>query len=153
MQNGMLFNNGQPFTGIIYSLQPNQTDTAEIVSFNQGHEDGLWKKFYLENTLAEQRYFSNGKKVGDYVAYWPNRKIKLLYHFKDGEYEGNCREWSPSGSLMASMNYKKGYEDGHQLQYYDDGKVKANYMIINGRRYGLLGTKNCVNVTDSVFKK
>jgi len=54
---------------------------------------------------------------------------------------------------MEVMNYKNGYEDGRQEQYYDNGKVKANYIMMSGRRYGLLGTKNCVNVTDSVFKK
>jgi antitoxin component YwqK of YwqJK toxin-antitoxin module len=51
------------------------------------------------------------------------------------------------------MHYKKGYEEGLQQFYYDNGKVKANYFMKAGRRYGLLGTKNCVNVSDSIFKK
>lgn len=53
---------------------------------------------------------------------------------------------------MKEMNYKKGFEEGSQKMFYDNGKVKVNYIMINGRRYGLLGTKNCVNVSDSVFK-
>ena len=28
---------------------------------------------------------------------------------------------------------------------------KSNYFIKNDRRYGLLGTKNCENVSDSIF--
>jgi antitoxin component YwqK of YwqJK toxin-antitoxin module len=51
------------------------------------------------------------------------------------------------------MTYRKGYEDGLQQQFYESGKVKANYMMLDGRRYGMLGTKNCVNVSDSIFKK
>ena len=49
------------------------------------------------------------------------------------------------------MNYVKGHEEGSQKMYYDNGKIRSNYTIIAGRRYGLLGTKNCVNVADSVF--
>jgi antitoxin component YwqK of YwqJK toxin-antitoxin module len=51
------------------------------------------------------------------------------------------------------MNYKKGHEDGQQQWWYDNGKIKANYIIKNGRRYGLRGTKKCINVSDSIFKK
>jgi len=153
LQAGILMDDKGPFTGIIYSLQPNQRDTSEIVCFKQGKEEGLWKKFYPGGKLAEQRYFSNGKKVGEYDAWWPNSAKKLIYHFKDGEYDGLNRAWSDKGILMEVMNYKNGYEDGRQEQYYDNGKVKANYIMMSGRRYGLLGTKNCVNVTDSVFKK
>ena len=35
--------------------------------------------------------------------------------------------------------------------FYNNGKVRSNYLVINGKRYGLLGTKNCVNVKDSIF--
>jgi hypothetical protein len=38
-----------------------------------------------------------------------------------------------------------------QTWWYDNGKVKSNYRIIEGRRFGLLGTKNCINVSDSIF--
>lgn len=153
IQNGVLMQNGKPFTGIIYALQPNQKDTAEIVCFNQGREHGTWKRFYTGGKLGEVRHFENGKKTGRLQAWWADGKKKIDYYFKDGEYEGECREWQADGRLVAVMNYEKGYEAGQQLQYYADGKVKANYIMTNGRRYGLLGTKNCVNVSDSIFKK
>jgi antitoxin component YwqK of YwqJK toxin-antitoxin module len=153
IQNGVLLQNGKPFTGIIYALQQNQKDTAEIVCFNQGREHGTWKRFYPGGRLGEVRHFENGKKEGRLQSWWPDGTKKIDYNFKDGEYEGECREWQADGKLGAVMNYEKGYEVGHQLQYYADGKVKANYIMTNGRRYGLLGTKNCVNVSDSVFKK
>jgi antitoxin component YwqK of YwqJK toxin-antitoxin module len=51
------------------------------------------------------------------------------------------------------LNYQKGHEEGEQKWWYDNGKIKANYIIKDGRRYGLLGTKNCINVSDSIFKK
>jgi len=140
-----------PFTGMIYVLADNKKDTTEIVGFNQGREHGLWKKFYPGGKLAEQRFFNNGKKEGIYKAWWPNGVVKLIYRFKNGEYEGNCRAWAANGLLVEDMNYKSGYEAGRQVQYYTDGRIKANYIMTDGRRYGLLGTKNCTNVADSVF--
>ena len=74
-----------------------------------------------------------------------------VYVFVNDEYEGTCREWSSDGLLVKEMNYLKGHEEGSQRWWYDNGKIKANYIIKQGRRYGLLGTKNCMNVSDSIF--
>lgn len=152
-EDGIVVQNHQPFTGIIYTLQKNGKDTAGIVCFNKGREHGEWQSFYEGGRLREKRFFADGKKTGDYIAWWPNGRRRLVYHFEEGEYEGTCREWTEAGVLIKEMNYKAGYEAGSQQQFYDDGKLKANYVIIEGRRWGLLGTKNCVNVTDSIFKK
>jgi antitoxin component YwqK of YwqJK toxin-antitoxin module len=145
--------NGQPFSGIVYKLNKNGKDTVAVASFVNGLEDGAWRSYYGNGQSKEKRYFSKGKKTGVLEGWWPNGKKRLLYYFKDGEYEGNCRDWNDKGLLVSNMNYKKGYEAGLQQQFYESGKIKANYMMLDGRRYGLLGTKNCVNVSDSIFKK
>ena len=149
---GVYKSEGKPFSGIVYSLSDNK-DTVAVASFVNGLEDGAWRSYYSNGQLKEKRYFTKGKKTGLLEGWWPNGKQRLLYHFDNGEYEGNCRDWNEKGLLMNNMNYKEGYEVGLQQQFYETGKVKANYMMIDGRRYGLLGTKNCVNVSDSVFKK
>ena len=80
-----------------------------------------------------------------------NGNIKFEFHFKDDEYEGICRTWNNKGILTQESNYVAGHEEGAQKAWYDNGKVRSNYVIKAGRRYGLLGTKNCKNVSDSVF--
>jgi hypothetical protein len=142
--------NSRPFTGSLFVLYPNG-DTMFIQSYRNGKEHGWWKQFYPQHKLKEQRYFENGKKQGKYIAYWENGAQKLDYNFDNGEYEGACSEWLSNGILIKQMNYKAGYEEGLQRAWYDNGKIKSNYSVINGRRFGLLGTKNCVNVSDSVF--
>lgn len=144
---------GKIFSGIVYRLNENGKDTVAVASFVNGLHDGEWRSYYSNGQLKEKRSFSKGKKVGVYEGWWPNGQKRLLYHFSNDEYNGNCKDWSDKGSLVSNMNYKMGYEDGLQQQFYETGKVKANYMMIDGRRYGLLGTKNCVNVSDSIFKK
>ncbi|MBE9462396.1 toxin-antitoxin system YwqK family antitoxin [Dyadobacter subterraneus] len=149
--NGRIFFNKEPFTGSIYTLFPSG-DTAEISEFSNGKEDGICIKFYSDGRIREKRQFDHGQKTGLYQAWWENSKEKLLYRFENDEYEGICQEWNREGKLIKEMNYRRGHEEGQQKLFYDNGKVRANYIVMNGRRYGLLGTKNCVNVSDSVFK-
>jgi antitoxin component YwqK of YwqJK toxin-antitoxin module len=150
--NGILNQGKRLFTGTIYTLFPGRKDTAEIAGFLNGRENGIRKRYYPNGHLKEIREFENGNKVGTYQAWWENGRNKLEYHFEKGDYEGTCREWNEEGSLVQEMNYRNGFEEGAQKMFYDNGKVRSNYVIINGRRYGLLGTKNCVNVSDSIFK-
>ncbi len=152
-ENGIYTNDHQPFTGTVFSLSPTKKDTLSIGSFVEGKEDGEWRKYFTNGQLMEKRFYSTGKKVGTYTAWWPNGKQRLLYHFAAGEYEGACQDWAEDGTLISEMSYHEGHEEGPQKQWYENGKIKANYIIKDGRRYGLLGTKNCVNVSDSVFKK
>jgi antitoxin component YwqK of YwqJK toxin-antitoxin module len=150
-QNGLMLYNEIAFSGTVYQLYYGTTDTAFVNSYNNGKEHGEWKKFYPNHQLHEQRFFVLGKKEGQMIAYWENGKRKLFYNFKDNEYEGTCYEWMPTGILAKEVNYKKGYEEGSQKHFFENGKIKSNYIINNGRRYGLLGTKNCINVKDSIF--
>ena len=152
MDNGLVLYEQKPFTGRIFTLFPGTTDTAELLSYLDGREHGQWKKFYPSTKTKEVRYFKNGQKTGIYNAWWENGKKQLEYAFVADEYEGVCKEWNEEGQLSRIMNYRKGQEEGIQKWWYDGGKIKANYIIKNGRRYGLLGTKNCINVSNPIFK-
>lgn len=151
-QNGVFLLNNQPYTGYVYTVYPKTKDTLEVIGYLNGKEHGVWRKYYEDGKLKQQRVFKNGLKEDKYIAYWQNGKKQLEYNFKAGEYNGNCAEWNQEGTLTKKMNYAMGYEDGAQQMFYDNGKVRSNYVIKDGRRFGLLGTKNCINVSDSVFK-
>lgn len=147
---GVFYVNDTVFSGRIYGLFPGTADTSFVKSYLMGKEHGEWKQYFPAGQLREVRYFKQGKKEGEYQAWWPNGEQRLLYHFADGEYEGNCQEWNVEGVLIKDMNYRQGYEEGSQKLWYNNGKIKSNYVMKGGRRYGLLGTKNCTNVTDSI---
>jgi antitoxin component YwqK of YwqJK toxin-antitoxin module len=152
-ENGTIHLNGQPFSGTLFTLGQNVSDTLLLANYWQGLEHGTWYAYYPESDqLYYKRSFDKGEKIGLYEAYWPNGTKQLSYNFENGVYEGTCREWNDVGFMVKELNYKNGHEDGRQQWWYDNGKIKANYTIVNGRRFGLLGTKNCVNVSDSVFQ-
>lgn len=151
--NGVVYKDNQPFTGILYNYYVDTKDTSDVTPYLSGREHGERRKYYPNKQLWEKRYFQQGNKVGEMRTYWPDGNPQMQYFFENGEYNGTCKEWTKTGMLSRLMHYKKGYEDGEQKWWYDNGKIRANYVIIEGRRYGLLGTKNCINVSDSIFKK
>ena len=151
MQNGLMYESGSLYSGAIYTLYAGTKDTAEVTGFISGKEHGTWKKFFPNGKLKAIREYGNGKKIGEYIAWWDNGNRMVDYLFANDEYNGTCKEWNRDGIMIKEMNYKKGYEDGMQRSWFDNGKIRANYKMIEGRRYGLLGTKNCVNASDSIF--
>ncbi len=151
--NGIVYYKNNLFSGTVYTLYNNSKDTAEIRNYLLGKEDGVWKNFYPNHSLKEIREFKNGKKVGKMKAYWDNKNVMIKCFFEDDEYDGLYKEWNRNGTVIRNMNYVKGHEEGSQQMFYDNGKVRSNYIIKEGKRFGLLGTKNCINVSDSIFKK
>lgn len=109
------------------------------------------KKYYSNNKLMEIREFRNNMKNGKQIAYWDNGNKRFEYIAKNDVSEGELKEWDFNGKLFHLAHYKNGQEEGVQKLWYENGKIRANYIILKGRRYGLLGTKNCKNVSDSIF--
>ena len=147
--NTLLYNNLE-FNGTIYELYKNG-DTLAIKQMIKGLQDGISKKWYPNNQLMEIREYQNGQKNGKQIAYFQNGIKKFEFIAKNDIYEGELKEWNIGGDLIHLSTYKNGQEDGTQKMWYDNGKVRANYVIKNGKRYGLFGTKNCANVSDSIF--
>lgn len=151
MADGLTYVQDTLFSGKLYLLNSPTHDTLQINNYWQGLPDGEWKEFYLNQVLQSVRYFEKGKKTGQYLEWWGNGKPKLAYHFEQDVYQGSCKDWAENGQLWRELHYDQGQEEGRQKVWYENGKLKSNYVISKGRRYGLLGTKNCKNVSDSIF--
>lgn len=148
---GRMTLNNEVFSGALFQIYPNTKDTASVEHYEKGLEDGIWRKYYPSGQLYEIRAYDHGKKTGTYEAWWENGKRMRVFEFDKDEYQGVCREWNIEGQLIREMHYEKGHEQGAQKMFYDNGKIRSNYLVLDGRRYGLLGTKNCRNISEKVF--
>ncbi|MDN3667071.1 toxin-antitoxin system YwqK family antitoxin [Algibacter miyuki] len=149
--NGVCYMNDSKYSGYLYQLEQKTADTILVESYYEGLQEGVSKKWYTGNRLKEIRYYSEGMKNGQQVAFWENGNKRFEYTAQNDGYEGELKEWNETGFLLHLANYKNGQEEGTQKMWYDNGKIRANYVIVEGKRFGLLGTKNCVNVSDSIF--
>lgn len=151
VKNDTVFLKEKKYDGFLYQLSPDEKDTLSIQGFKNGLLSGVSKKWFPNGQLMEERHFLNGKKHGQQIAYWQNGNKRFEFMAKNEAYEGELKEWSSSGHLYHVGNYVNGQEEGTQKMWYENGKLRANYVIVQGKRYGLLGTKNCKNVSDSIF--
>lgn len=149
--NDVLLLNGKKYAGYLYAQNPISKDTILLQGYYNGLLEGTCKKWFLNNQLMECRLYHKGKKNGKQIAYWDNGNKRFEFVAVDDAYEGELKEWAYNGHLLHLANYINGQESGVQKLWYDNGKIRANYVIIKGKRYGLLGTKNCKNVSDSIF--
>lgn len=147
---GITYVNDSLANAKFYTLYPSG-DTAFTRTFINGKEDGQSLYYYEHKQQKEIRNFINGLQTGEAKGWWPNGQPKFIYHFVNDIYEGSVEEWNEKGLPYKKMNYKNGQEEGEQKLWYDNGILRSNYVIKKGRRYGLLGTKNCINVSDSIF--
>ena len=148
--NDVVFLNKHKFSGFLFELDSNR-DTISSEGFINGQLSGICRKWYSNKNLLEERMYAGGKKNGKQLAYWENGNKRFEFMAKNDAYEGELSEWTFDGKLTHLAHYKEGQEEGSQKLFYDNGKIRANYVIIKGKRYGLLGTKNCKNVSDSIF--
>ena len=103
------------------------------------------KKYFPSGKIMEIRQFSNGVKNGLQTGFWENGNKRFEYVAVNDACEGELREWAENGQLFHLATYKNGREEGVQKMWHADGRIRSNFVLINGRRYGLLGTKNCIN--------
>ena len=141
-----------PFSGLVYKLYPSSNDTLWSCQYKNGMKDGVWKKYFQNGKIKETRLFKQNKKEGDYLGFYKDGSKNFVFQFKNGEYNGTNRVWAKGGAIIEEASFKAGYEAGVQKRWYLNGKIKSNYIIKDNRRYGLLGTKNCVTVSDSLKK-
>ena len=147
---GESFYNQKKFNGILFQTLF-ENDTKLLGKYVNGKKHGVWKKFYENGNLKEIRSYNNGIKYGKHTGYYNNGRKQFEYNLKNDEYHGLKRAWNKEGIMIQKMNFLRGYENGFQKVWYDNGTIKSNYYVKNGRRFGLLGTKNCTNVKDSIF--
>lgn len=140
--NGVMLYKEKPYSGILFSKI--DTVTTYNAIYLEGKKHGKEQKFFYKGDLAELRYYTNGKKSGTHRTWWNKEQIKLEYHFDTaGNQIGTQREWYSNGQLFKEFNYHNGKEDGTQKSWDITGKINANYIVIDGERFGFIGSKNC----------
>lgn len=146
---GILYYQDKAFSGTIVELYPNG-DTSATTEYMNGHEHGYVKTWYPNRQLREERHYQNGRKHGIHKGWWENGQAKFYYELRNDLLQGNVKEWTENGQLYRDFNYVNGQESGRQRLWFDDGKLRANYEVREGRRYGLMDTKNCES-TDAII--
>ncbi|AUP81695.1 hypothetical protein C1H87_19575 [Flavivirga eckloniae] len=147
LNNGILLYKGLPFTGNVQTYYVGRNLKSDI-EYVDGKKEGYEKHWFENGSKSIERYYTKGLKSGVHKAWWNNTILKFEYHFNEkGYYHGIVKEWYKTRRLFKSFNYVNGKEVGRQRLWKADGTIKANYEVVNGERFGLIGLKKCYTVT------
>lgn len=135
---------GKPYDGFLVRYHTNG-QLADKKGYWQGQLEGLAQQWYAHGQVAERRYYSKGQKAGIHRGWWENGQRRFVYQFAKDIPVGTHQEWYDTGQSMTLFSYNaKGQPEGPQRMWYATGQVKANYVVKNGRNYGLTGAKGCM---------
>ena len=95
--------------------------------------------------VAYERHYVGDREESAAIGRWEDESIRFVYEYRNGEMDGVARDWYRGGQLYRETNYVRGHEVGQQRMWWPDGTLRANYVVRDGRRYGLLGAKGCVS--------
>ncbi len=154
LKNGVLYHFDKKFTGkLVYFYKDGHLKSEK--EYKKGRLNGKVVKWHVDQSLAEERWYTKGIKTGTHKSWWINGKPKFEYHFNNkGLYQGNVTEWFKNGQIYKSFHFEQGKESGKQQLFEMDGKIRANYVTINGERFGLIGLKKCYTIKageDEIF--
>jgi antitoxin component YwqK of YwqJK toxin-antitoxin module len=140
---GVLTVHDMPFTGVLVSHDA-ADHVREAVPYRNGLRDGTARAWYVDGRPAYRRHYRHGREAGHHVGWWENGQRRFDYHFDGGVLQGEAREWLEDGTPYRDFHYVDGHESGSQRLWNPDGTLRANYVVKDGRRYGLMGSKGCV---------
>ena len=147
LKNGVLEYNNTPFKGMLTAYDE-VNRTFNETNYIEGRKDGEERKVYKNKVVAELRFYKNGRKVGIHRGWYEDGSLKFEYYYNNqGVYDGSFKEWYKNGHLLKSFNYVRGKENGSQKMWLSNGNIRANYVVKEGERYGLIGLKKCYTVT------
>lgn len=145
--NGILYYKGSLlFTGIIKQYWPNGKENS-VTHYMNGKEQGIKETFYPNGLCESKRWYTKGEKDSLNRGWWLNGNIKYEYHFNKGEYEGYFTEWYENGNIMQRILYVKG-EELSGMGWRQSGKLYMNYILKNGRRFGLVNANLCYSLVN-----
>lgn len=146
-QGALVLNNGTPLSGyMVKHYEDGQLKSK--VGYINGLKEGPAFEYYADGTMKESRNYASNRKHGQHLGWWPNGSQKFDYTFENGLQQGQSLEWFESGQMLRVNTYVNGKEDGPQKMWEMDGKIRANYVVREGHRYGLIGLKNCKSVSN-----
>lgn len=140
---GALMYEGVPFTGRLVAHHPDGS-LQVATEYRDGLRDGTSQGWYANGQRSWTRSYDANREVGTHRGWWEDGGPRFVYRFEGGVLDGEALEWFPDGTMYRAFTYAAGKESGSQRMWYPDGSLRATYVVKDGRRYGLIGSKGCV---------
>lgn len=84
------------------------------------------------------------KPASHLKEFWPNGNLRRAFDLRDGVRDGEYKTFTVDGKPYELKHFSRGHEDGLQQAWDDRGQLYLNYVVKDGRRYGMVNAKPCL---------
>lgn len=104
----------------------------------KGEKHGPWKEFYENSKIPRfEGQYENGKPVGTFKYYYPNKVIKAVMVFDKNPDISRCTMYDENGKKNAFGKYIKKEKDSVWTYYSPPGHVSSKETYKIGKQHGL----------------
>ena len=140
--NGVVMLGGHALNGHILEHHDNG-GLKRDAEYRNGKLNGVARGWHENGRLDYVRRYVAGTEQGTHEGWYDNGSRRFEFHFNDGVSEGEAKQWYRNGKPYTLFHFVAGQESGQQQMWDADGNLRANYVIRDGRRYGLPGSVGC----------
>ena len=142
--NGIYFYHNNLFSGFITEKYANNI-VHHITGYANGKEEGWQQSFFDDGKPEEKRFYHDGMKDSVHTGWWQNGNKRFEYHFANDTYNGDYKEWYVTGEPLKHIHYTNGVDDWGK-GWRQNGKLYMNFVVKDGRRYGLNNSNLCYTI-------
>lgn len=103
-----------------------------------GKQQGIWRKYYKNDTLASEMFYRSGKHYGAFRTYSEKGKLQTEVMFRPGLMEiGDGKIFYENGTVKAQGKYVNRQKDSVWNYYDEQGKQSSVEFYKNGKQEGL----------------
>lgn len=119
-----------------------------------GKKQNYAREWFSNGQLKSISFFQQGSLHGEKKIWSLDSGYVLIahYNYSEGKADGLQHKWYNTGELYQELNIENGIEKGRQKAYRKNGDLYANYEAINGRFFGLMRSKLCVQLENQNIK-
>lgn len=119
---------------LAYKLHDN--DTINVLD-KDSLKQGIWKEFWPNGDLKSEVSYKNNKKQGLEITWFDDLDcVESEAYYKDGLLDGPSIYYSRKCKKEFFETFKNGLKEGLELEYYPNGRVKAEGKFKKGNLDG-----------------
>ncbi|MFC1585834.1 toxin-antitoxin system YwqK family antitoxin [Fibrobacterota bacterium] len=111
--------------------------------YHHGMQEGKWE-FYNEKTggLVSRGLFSQGKKKGKWMEFWPNKQVRASGTYDQGVKTGLWISWDSTGRLREKNSCFESSDTGSYVSYHANDSIHTQYDCEKGLPRGAYTVKS-----------